>query len=131
MENFIVLVVEDEPLLRLDVADSLRDGGLEVREAANADDAIGMMEKGQPVHLLFTDIDMPGSMDGLALAQLVAERWPPTRIVVTSGFRVVEITDIPDGSIFFSKPYRSQDVIAYMLDLLTGKGRPGITEAKP
>lgn len=124
MESFAVLVVEDEPLLRLDVVDFLRDSGLRVHEAANADHAIGLMEEGLTVHLLFTDIDMPGSLDGLQLAQVVAKRWPPTRIIVTSGFRKVEITDIPDGSVFFSKPYRHQDVIASMRELLVdGAGR--------
>ncbi|MGX9393875.1 response regulator (plasmid) [Nitrobacteraceae bacterium UC4446_H13] len=121
MENAVVLVVEDEPLLRLDVVDFLRDSGMEVREAANADHAIGVLEEGHPIHLVFTDIFMPGSMDGLRRARVVAERWPPTRIIVTSGFRTVEITDIPDGSVFFSKPYRPEDVIDLMQELLAGR----------
>jgi hypothetical protein len=61
---------------------------------------------------------MPGSMDGLKLAAAVADRWPPVRIIVTSGHRMVEITDIPDGSVFFSKPYVPSRVIATMNEML-------------
>lgn len=114
----VVLVVEDEPLLRLDVADSLQEHGFEVIEAANADEAIVVLEHDKRIRLVFTDVDMPGTMDGLKLAGYVADRWPPIRIIVTSGHRLVEITDIPDGSVFFSKPYRPDAVATSMRELL-------------
>ena len=72
---------------------------------------------------MFTDIDMPGSMDGLKLAAAVRDRWPPVKIIVTSGHRMVEITDLPDGSVFFSKPYRHTDVMQSMQKLLSALPR--------
>jgi two-component system, response regulator PdtaR len=113
-----VLVVEDEPLVRMNIVDQLSDEGFEVLEAGNADEAIALLEQTGGVRLIFTDIDMPGDMDGLKLAAAVADRWPPIRIIVTSGHRSVEITDIPDGSMFFSKPYRHQAIIESMRELL-------------
>lgn len=105
MSPTCVLVVDDEPLIRMDLADHLSDAGYQVLEAANADEALQILETTENVRLICTDIDMPGSMDGLLLAAAVSDRWPPIRIIVVSGHRVVQITDIPDGSVFFSKPY--------------------------
>ncbi len=69
---------------------------------------------------MFTDVDMPGSMDGLKLSAAVRNRWPPVKIVVTSGKRLVEITDLPDGGVFFAKPYVYDQVIASFRTLLSG-----------
>jgi DNA-binding NtrC family response regulator len=113
-----VLVVEDEPLIRLDVVDHLEREGFLVFEAANADRAIAILASQPNIHILFTDIDMPGSMDGLKLAAAVRDRWPPVKIIVTSGHRTVEITDMPDGSVFFSKPYRHEGVVESIRELL-------------
>lgn len=115
---FTILVVEDEPMIRWDVAEHLEDEGYTVLQAGDADEALALMEKRQDVRLIFTDVDMPGSMDGLKLAQAVRDRWPPIRIVVTSGKRMVEITDLPDGSVFFAKPYNHTAVAASMQELL-------------
>lgn len=114
----VVLVVEDEALVRMDVAEHLAEQGYEVVEAANADEAIAILERDRRIRLVFTDVDMPGSMDGLKLAAAVADRWPPVRIIVASGHRIVEITDIPDGSVFFSKPYRYGEIVASIRELL-------------
>ena len=100
-----VLVVEDEAIIRLNTAMFLEDEGFRVFEAVNAQAAIAILTEHPEIHILFTDIDMPGSMDGLKLSAFVRDRWPPVRIVVTSGKRTVEVTDLPDGSVFFSKPY--------------------------
>lgn len=113
-----VLVVEDEPIVRMDIVDYLEDAGFEVVEAANAAEALAALERHDDIRLVFTDVDMPGTMDGLMLAAVVSDRWPPVRIIVTSGHRTVEITDIPDGSVFFSKPYQAKNVIASMNELL-------------
>lgn len=113
-----VLVVEDEAIVRVDIADQLSDTGFVVLEAANADEAIVLLETNPAIRLIFTDVDMPGSMDGLRLAAAVADRWPPVRIIVTSGHRIVSVTDMPNGSVFFSKPYRSQDIVTSMQKLL-------------
>jgi CheY-like chemotaxis protein len=115
-----VLVVEDEALVRMDTADCLRSEGFAVSEASNADEAISMLERHIDIHILFTDIDMPGSMDGLKLAGFVRDRWPPVRIVVTSGHMIVDVADLPDGSMFFSKPYRSATIASSLRQLAIG-----------
>lgn len=114
-----VLIVEDEPLILMNTAHLLQDEGFEVYEAENADVAIDLLSRHDNIRLLFTDIDMPGSMDGLKLAAAVRDRWPPVKIIVTSGARTVEITDMPDGSVFFSKPYTHVAVIKSMRELLS------------
>ncbi len=111
-----VLVVEDEALVRMDIADQLMADGYEVFEAANADEAVAILEAESSITILFTDIDMPGSMDGLKLAA-VHDRWP-VKIVVTSGHRLVEVTDIPDGSVFYAKPYQHDVITASFRELL-------------
>lgn len=115
-----ILVVEDEPLLRMDMSDHLSDQGFHVFEAGDADQAIATLENNLDIRLIITDIDMPGSMDGLRLAEAVRDRWPPVKIIVVSGHRMVEITDLPDGSMFFSKPYSPAHIIASMRELLSG-----------
>ncbi len=114
-----VLVVEDEFLIRMDIADQLSNEGYRVFEAANADQAVRLLETEPSIRILFTDIDMPGSMDGLKLAAAVRHRWPPVKIVITSGHRIVEVTDIPDGSVFYPKPYHHEAVVASFRQLLS------------
>lgn len=114
-----VLVVEDEVLLRFDIVDYLVERGFQVHEAANADDAIAILETVPDIRLLFTDIDMPGSMDGLRLSAAVRDRWPPVKIIVTSGHQTVTASDLPSGARFFSKPYRHDDVVKSMRELLS------------
>jgi len=114
-----VLVVEDEALIRMDIADQLEREGFVVFEAANADQAIAVLDAQPSVRIMFTDIDMPGSMDGLKLAAAVRDRFPPVQIIVTSGHRMVEISEMPDGSVFFGKPYHHEAVMASMRQLLS------------
>ena len=80
-----VLIVEDEPLLLLYAEDFLSEAGFKTLTAPNADDAIAILERIAEIHIIFTDVQMPGSMDGLHLAEAVRDRWPPIAIVVTSG----------------------------------------------
>jgi CheY-like chemotaxis protein len=102
-ESITVLVVEDEALVRMDIAEYLIDAGFTVLEAEDADQAIDILNARTDIQLLFTDIDMPGSMDGLKLAAFVRDRWPPVKIIVTSGNR--EAPDLPGDTPFFAKPY--------------------------
>src|ERR1700693_2273388 len=81
----VVLIVEDEFLLRMDAVEMIADPGFEAVEAANADQAIGILESRRDITVVFTDIQMPGSMDGLKLARAVRGRWPPIKIIATSG----------------------------------------------
>lgn len=113
-----VLVVEDEVLIRMDIADFLDREGFEVFEAGDADEAIAILESNDQVRLVMTDIDMPGTMDGLKLAAAVRNRWPPVRIVVMSGHWIVDIAELPDGSVFFAKPFQNTQVLKSMLQLL-------------
>lgn len=83
--GIIVLVVEDEVLIRMGIVESLQEEGFEALEASNADDAITVLASHSDICLMFTDINMPGSMDGLKLATAVRVRWPPVKIIVTSG----------------------------------------------
>jgi CheY-like chemotaxis protein len=81
----VVLIVEDEFLLRMDAVDMIAAAGFEVVEAINADDAIEILESRPDITAVFTDIQMPGTMDGLKLARAVRGRWPPVKIIATSG----------------------------------------------
>jgi CheY-like chemotaxis protein len=116
----VVLIVEDDFLLRLNAADVIEAGGFEVIEAANADEAIKILESRSDITVVFTDIQMPGSMDGLKLARAVRVRWPPIKIVATSGRLNVEETDLPEGGRFLPKPYNSMQVTGMLRELTGG-----------
>src|SRR5260370_11432317 len=118
----VVLIVEDEFLLRMDAVDMIAAAGFEVVEAGNADEAIEILESRRDITVVFTDIQMPGSMDGLKLARAVRGRWPPIKIVATSGQLDVRETDLPEGGRFLAKPYSSIQVTGILRDL-TAAGR--------
>jgi CheY-like chemotaxis protein len=113
----VVLIVEDELLLRMDAADMIAGAGFEVIEAGNADQAIEILEARSDVTVVFTDIQMPGSMDGLKLARAVRGRWPPIKIVATSGRLHVEELDLPEGGRFLPKPYSPVQVTGVLREL--------------
>ena len=113
-----VLVVEDEAFLLFAIADELREAGFDVLEATNADQAIQLLETRQDIAILFTDIDMPGSMDGLRLSAAVRDRWPPIKIIITSGKRRPAQDTMPSGGVFLPKPYAPETVAATIQGLL-------------
>ncbi|KAA3506235.1 response regulator [Agrobacterium vitis] len=113
-----VLVVEDEVLIRMGIVESLQEEGFEVLEASNADDAIAVLNSHSEIRLMFTDINMPGSMDGLKLATAVRDRWPPVKIIVTSGHLHIREDALPVVGRFFSKPYDSTLVVRAIRDML-------------
>ncbi|MNY61877.1 Blue-light-activated protein [compost metagenome] len=94
----------------MDIVDYLAADGFEVFEAPNAADAIVLLEANPHIQILFTDIDMPGSMDGLMLAAAVRDRWPPIKIVVTSGHWQMNDKDLPVEGQFIRKPYQPQTI---------------------
>ena len=100
-----VLVVEDEFFIRADAADMVRDLGFEAIEAIDADHAISLLEAIDEIAVVFTDIQMPGSMDGLRLVTVIRDRWPPIAILVTSGQLSPSTQDLPAGARFLPKPY--------------------------
>jgi two-component system, response regulator PdtaR len=101
----VVLVVEDEALIRMHAADMIRDLGFEVIEAADADQAVTLLESHSKISVVFSDIQMPGSMDGLRLVALVRKRWPPVALLVTSGQFRPQDGDLPENTHFLAKPY--------------------------
>jgi CheY-like chemotaxis protein len=116
----VVLIVEDEFWLRMNAAEMIGDAGFDVVESANADEAIAVLEARPDIHVVFTDIQMPGSMDGLKLARFVRGRWPPIKIVATSGFVSVRDDELPEGSRFLTKPYRPAQIVAALRELTSG-----------
>ncbi|OCJ62979.1 transcriptional regulator [Agrobacterium tumefaciens] len=115
-----VLVVEDEALVRMGIVDELEDAGFEVFEAANATDAIGILIANTRISVMFTDVDMPGGVDGLKLAASVRDRWPPITIIITSGHRIVDVGDLPARARFMSKPYNPDTVVRSIREM-TGR----------
>jgi CheY-like chemotaxis protein len=113
-----VLIVEDNPVIRMDLADRAEREGFTVYEAGTADQAIAILEAHRHIRLIFTDIEMPGSMDGLKLAAYVRRRWPPIKVMVTSGKTRCAECDLPAGGLFFPKPYNAAQVSAAMHSLL-------------
>jgi CheY-like chemotaxis protein len=109
-QSVAVLVVEDELLVRMDVASTLEDAGFKVYEAVNADEAVGLLEEFADIYVLVTDVDMPGSIAGLELAHYVRSRRP-IKIIVTSGHRQIAIRDLPPAAVFLEKPYRPDDIV--------------------
>jgi CheY-like chemotaxis protein len=117
-KGITVIVVEDETLVRMDIVMSLENEGFVVLEASNADEAIEILNAHSEIRLMFTDIDMPGSMDGLKLAAAVRDRWPPVKIIVASGHRQLSDELLPVEGRFFSKPYDHARVITTMREML-------------
>jgi DNA-binding NtrC family response regulator len=106
-----VLIVEDEPLVRLNAADMVEEAGWKAIEAANSSEALELLDADIPVDVLFTDINMPGEMDGLELAACVHQRRPHVHLVVTSGKRALADCVLPDNGTFLPKPYGFYDLV--------------------
>jgi CheY-like chemotaxis protein len=101
----VILVVEDETLVRMSAVSVAEDSGFEALSAASADEAIGILESHSDVLLVFTDVNMPGSMNGLRLAHAVRGRWPPVELLVTSALGNITARDLPERGRFLPKPY--------------------------
>ena len=109
--KIVVLVVEDEPLLRMAAVDMIEAAGFDVVEAADATEAVLILESRLDISIVFTDIDMPRGIDGMKLAAAIRHRWPPIHIIVTSGHLTPASADLPENSLFFSKPYKEKEII--------------------
>ncbi|ACA17073.1 response regulator receiver protein [Methylobacterium sp. 4-46] len=113
----VILLVEDDGLLLMEAADTLAEAGFQVVEAPHADKALQVLESAQEVDALMTDVDMPlGSIDGLALARLVARRWPWIPVLVVSGMGTPGPHDMPDGARFIPKPYAPCNLVQALHD---------------
>ena len=107
----VILIVEDELLIRLNAVEMIEEAGFEVVQAASAAEAIAILEGRLDITVVFTDIQMPGSMDGLKLAAAVRDRWPPIMIVATSGRVKLGPDDLPEGGRFLPKPYSPAEIM--------------------
>jgi CheY-like chemotaxis protein len=115
----LIVVAEDEALIRMEIVAALVDEGFEVIEAGHAAEAISQLEKrGHDVRVLFTDVAMPGEMDGVRLAHHARRQWPQLRVIVTSGKAAPPSLELPHGSRFVPKPYHSALVLAHVRELV-------------
>jgi len=116
IQKICVLVVEDEPLIRLAAVSTLELSGFEVLDTSNAAEALRILSTSS-IAVLFTDIDLNVGMDGLMLAATVRKSWPSVGILATSGRRIPTGTELPSGVRFLGKPYQSETVISLVHEL--------------
>jgi CheY-like chemotaxis protein len=117
-----VLIVENEAIVRIELAGRLAEMGWAVLSAADADEAIALLDAHPEIVLLFTDVRMPGSMDGLRLAHHVRDRWPPVKIIVTSGLSSAQLGEMPVDSLFLAKPYWPDALSGVLIQMMSGGG---------
>jgi CheY-like chemotaxis protein len=113
-----LLIAEDDASIRALMAEFLRDAGYEVVEAGSADEAMAVFESGAPIDLLFSDVRMPGSMDGRQLARTVGDKWPSTRVLLTSAYGRVAGGEATMPERFLAKPYRPLSLLGELLSLV-------------
>lgn len=116
-EKPVVLVVDDEPIIRMYASLLVEEAGYLAIEASTADEALAILEQRDYVRILFTDVDMPGSLDGLQLVELVRERWPPVVLIVTSGHVQIDPQKLPERARFFRKPYSDSEILKTLKSL--------------
>jgi CheY-like chemotaxis protein len=107
----VILVVDDDALVRLGLVDLLESAGLSVVEATNADEAISVLKGRGDIKVVVTDVDMPGSMDGIKLAHFVRDKWPPIHLIVVSGVSRADAKTLPSGTLFIGKPYEDRQML--------------------
>jgi DNA-binding NtrC family response regulator len=101
----VVLIVQEELLLRMDIVETFEAAGFKVFQVGTAEEAIEVLQREPTIRVVFTDIDLPGTMDGLALAHYVRQRWPPTILLVGSGRIPLDTAVLPSRAKFVAKPY--------------------------
>ncbi len=113
----VILIVEDEALVRISAVSMLEDAGFRMVEAVNSEHALELLAVDSDVQLLFTDVNMPGRIDGLALARQVRDRWPHIGIMVASAKKVPLAVELPAGSRFEQKPYSPETIVRHAREL--------------
>ena len=126
LSTAVVLVVEDNALIRMNALDLVRSAGFEGVGAASADEAIAILEARADIRLVFTDVEMPGTIDGVKLAHYIRNRWPPIHLIVASGKAIRDESQLPTGSRFFSKPYDSNTIVKEMTRMLAAIEADGL-----
>ena len=118
-DRISILIAEDEDLVRFVIVEALRDEGFEVMEVEHAEGALGILRiHSARIHMLFTDIQMPGSMDGLALAHHTSQHWPWIALLITSAGPHPGRAELPETSRFLAKPYEHRHVIRHIRELV-------------
>lgn len=107
-----VLLVDDEPFLRLALVDLFEEAGLPVWEAGDADEAIALLQSHPEIRFVVTDVQMPGAMDGFRLARFIRDHYPPIALLICSGLVAPGSDDLPDGALFMSKPVERSSLFA-------------------
>ncbi|HVL71294.1 MAG TPA: response regulator [Beijerinckiaceae bacterium] len=120
----VVLIVEDEPLVRMVHVEMLRDAEFWVLEAENADEAFETLRQRADVRVVLTDVDMPGSLDGFEFARLVAQGWPEVGVLVISGKTVPHPGDLPKGARFVGKPVGEAALVGHIRELMESHPTP-------
>jgi len=118
MTSHVILVVDDEPAVRMIVAETLRDAGFDVLEAGDASGALEVLRTEAGVELMCTDVQMPGALDGVELARVVKTQFPKVRIILTSGFSPKNLC--LTGAPFLSKPFFPSELVALVRAQLRG-----------
>ncbi len=118
----VVLVVDDSALIRMGAVDLVQSAGYEALEAQDSDEAIRILEARDDIDLVFTDVQMPGTMDGIKLSHYIRNRWPPVKLIVASGMAILEESSLPTGSRYFAKPYTDTAITDAMARLLADDG---------
>ncbi|KFC69279.1 Response regulator receiver protein [Bosea sp. LC85] len=116
-ERPVVLVVDDEPIIRMYASLLVEEAGYLAIEASTADEALAILEQRDDVRILFTDVELPGSLDGLRLVELVREKWPPVELIVTSGHVQIDPQKLPERARFFRKPYSDGEILKTLKSL--------------
>ncbi|MEI5689123.1 MULTISPECIES: response regulator [Sphingomonas] len=125
LKRWPVLVVEDEPILRLDAISMVEKAGFEAVEALSSADAIQLLEERLDIRLVYMDLDMPRSRKGIEIAAAIRKRWPPIEIILTAAYFTRESVELPERAEFYSKPIDHDEVIAAMQRLIeANESRP-------
>jgi DNA-binding NtrC family response regulator len=123
MKNAAVLIVEEEALIRMESVDVLKDAGFTALQAVDADEAVSILGVRRDIRVVFVDVKMSGSMDGLRLAHVIRDRWPPVHLVLTSGLSVTNAGKLPENALFLRKPYSAEQVTTALCELFAYQPR--------
>jgi DNA-binding NtrC family response regulator len=116
----VIFVVEDEPLLRFAALDLVEMAGFDASPAADATDAVKIFGSRDDIRVVMPDVDMPRGVDGIRLAAIIRDRWPPTKVIIVSGHVKYPGNKIPVGTVFLSKPYREAQISETIQTLVAG-----------
>jgi len=118
MKNAAILIVEAEALIRMENVDIVKDAGFTALEARNADEAVGILASRNDIRVVFVETKISGSIDGLTLAHLIRDRWPPVHLILTSGL-IVDGDELPENAVFVPKPYSCEQVTRALRELFS------------